>query len=73
MPRDRRVKLVVANGINMAVEINEVIIENARLGTDAEIQLPGLIDRAYMIFHETGTVPMVDFVVQETDNSGSAL
>ncbi len=71
MPRDTRTKLVVANAINMAVEINEVIIENARMGTDAEIELPGLIDRAYMIFHETGTIPVVDFVAQQEDSAGS--
>ena len=68
MTADKRTKLVVANGINMIVEINEIIIENARMGTDADIQLRGLIDRAYMIFHETGTVPVVDRVAQEKDD-----
>lgn len=67
MPDDRRIKMVVSNAINMVVEINEIIVENARMGTEAEIRLPGLIDRAYMIFHETGTVPMIDRVAQEED------
>ncbi len=64
MSSDQRVKLVVANAINMVTEINEVIIENARKGVDAEIELPGLIDRAYLIFHETGIVPMTDVLDQ---------
>lgn len=71
MAADRRIKLVVANTINMVVEINEIIIENAKMSTDAEIVLPGLVDRAYMLFHETGTVPLVDLVSQEPADSGT--
>jgi hypothetical protein len=52
--------MVVANAINMVSEINELIVHNARNGEEAEIQLPGMIDRAYLIFHETGIVPMAD-------------
>jgi len=64
MPKDRREKLIVSNGINMAVEINEVIVENAKNATSAEIELPGMIDRAFMIFHENSLVPMTDFLYQ---------
>ena len=60
MSKDYRVKLVVTNAINMVVEINEIIVENARNQVDAEIKLLGLINRAHMIFHETGVVPMID-------------
>jgi hypothetical protein len=67
MSKDYRTRLVVANAVNIAVEVNEVIIENARNLVDAEIELPGLINRAYMIFHETGTVPMVDWSSQIED------
>ena len=60
MARLPRTKLVVANAINMVAEFNEVIVHNARMGEETQLQLPGMINRAYMIFHETGVVPMVD-------------
>lgn len=60
MARGQRVKLVVANAINMVSEINELIVHNARRGEETEVQMPGMINRAYLIFHETGIVPMVD-------------
>ena len=64
MIAEERTKLVVANAINMVTEINEIILVNARKGVDAAVELPGLIDRAYLIFHETGIVPMTDMLDQ---------
>lgn len=55
-----RIKLVVANAINIVSEVNEIIVHNARMGEETQVEISGMIDRAYMIFHETGMVPMVD-------------
>jgi hypothetical protein len=60
MAQKPRIKLVVSNAINMVSEMNELIVHNARMGEETEMEMPGMIDRAYMIFHETGILPMVD-------------
>ena len=56
--KDQRVKLVPATTINFMAELNELLIENARRKTSSEIELPGLVDRAYILFHETGILPI---------------
>jgi len=55
-----RTKLVVANAINIVAETNELIVHNAREGEETEVTFPGMIDRAHLVFHETGVVPMAD-------------
>jgi len=60
MSKDQRVKLVPATTINFIAELNELLIENARKKTSSEIELPGMIDRAYILFHETGVLPFTD-------------
>ena len=64
MSKDQRVKIVPSTAVNFVAEMNELFIENARKKTDSEIELPGLIDRAYLIFHETGVLPFTDQVQQ---------
>lgn len=60
-----RTKLVLANAINMIVETNQIIIENLRKNTPAEIVVPRLVDRAFMLVHETGVMPVLDYTAQE--------
>lgn len=60
MTTPKRQKKVIANAINMVVEINQILVENAKKGTPGEIVLPSMLDRAFMIVHETGIVPIVD-------------
>ena len=64
MSKDQRIKLVPATAINVIAEMNELFVENARRKTDTEVELPGMIDRAYIIFHETGVLPFTDQVQQ---------
>lgn len=65
MASPQRQKLIIANAMNMVVEINQVIVENTRKKQMSEIVLPSLIDRAFMIVHETGVVPVVDTLSEE--------
>lgn len=62
-----RIKFVVANAINMISEMNELLVHNARMGEETQMELPGMIERAYMIFHETGVVPMIDINYNTVD------
>ena len=65
--RDYRSKLVVSNAINMLVEVNTVMVENTKKGKDSELRVPGVFDRAFMLHHETGLIPVVDrLAVAET-------
>lgn len=58
---DPKIKLVTSGAINMVVEVNETIVDNARRGTDAELTIPSLFERAYMVFYETGLMPIADW------------
>ena len=62
---DQRQKLVPATAINIIMHINQIIVENLRKGREAEIVLPGMFDRAFLVYHESGTVPVVDYTSQE--------
>jgi len=64
-PITTRQRLVIATGINWIVEINRIIVENARKGKPAEFQLPSLFDRAFLIHHEAGVLPVTDTLEQE--------
>lgn len=58
-------RLVVANAINVIVEVNASIVANARKGQPAEIQMPNIFDRAFLIHHEAGVLPMIDTLSEE--------
>ena len=62
---ETRVKLVTATAINMVMAINQIIIDNARKNKQTELQLPSMFDRAFLIFHENGTVPLLDYLSEE--------
>jgi hypothetical protein len=49
-----RLKYVAVNGTNLIVEISGTLITNARKETTMSITLPSLIDRAFMVHHESG-------------------
>lgn len=53
-------RLIIANGINLVAAINNTIIDNAKKGMPAQIQMPRLFDRAFLIHHEAGVLPMYD-------------
>lgn len=65
-----RIKYVTTTAINMVAEINETFVTSAKAGRDADVVLPGLWNRAFMIANESAVVPMYDWVDQET-RSGS--
>ncbi len=58
-------KLVTATAINMVVEINQIMVENARKGKAAGIQMLGMFDRAFMLYHENGVMPVADYLSEE--------
>ena len=60
-----KTKFVVANSINYLVTVNEVLLTNARKRVQSEITVPNLFDRAYMMFHESGIIPVVDTLADE--------
>lgn len=55
-----RLKYIAVNGINLIVEINDTLITNARKGTTLAVTLPSLIDRAFMVYHESGLMTVRD-------------
>lgn len=60
-----KMKLIVANAINVVVEVNQSIIDNARKGQPAEIQMPNIFDRAFLIHHEAGVIPVSDTLSED--------
>ena len=60
MNKYSRTKLIPCSAIPLMVEINEQIVMAYKRGVVPDIQLPGLIDRAFYIFHETGLLPLTD-------------
>ena len=62
---DKRQRLIVSNAIDFIVEITSVITENARKGKPAELQLPRMFDRAFLVHHEAGVVPVMDLLSEE--------
>lgn len=56
-------KLVPANAVNFVVEINEVMNSNTRKGVPNDMRVPGMFDRAFLIFHEAGILPITETVV----------
>jgi len=58
-------RLVLANAINVVVQVNATIVDNARKGKIAEIGMPGIFDRAFLIHHEAGVLPVYDTLSEE--------
>jgi len=66
MPEYTRKKLVPANAVNFVVEINEVLNNDTRKGIGHDMTIPGMFDRAFLVFHEAGILPITEIVaVQE--------
>lgn len=68
MDKYTRTKLIPCAAIPLIVEINEQIVTSYKRGATPSLNLPGLIDRAYYVFHETGLLPIED---QDTDGGES--
>jgi len=54
-------KLIAANAVNMLRTVVNNVVSNVRKKTDAELRLPPLLDRAYIVFHETGAMQVEDW------------
>lgn len=61
MNTDQRQKLIPATAINVIAQLNQIIVENFRKGQPAKLILPRMFDRAFLIVHESGVVPIVDY------------
>ena len=55
-----KIKYIAVNGINLIVEINATLITNARKETTLAVTLPSLIDRAFLVHHESGLMTVRD-------------
>lgn len=60
MNKYSRTKLVACSAISLIAEINEQIVTSYKRHVTPQLQLPGLLDRAYYVFHETGLLPITD-------------
>ena len=60
-----RKKYIAVNGVNLIVEINEVLIVNARKETTLAVTLPSLIDRAFLVHHESGLMTVRDWASED--------
>jgi len=62
MSTQTRRKLVTANAVSYVVEINEVLNDDTRKGRPHNMIVPGMFDRAFLIFHEAGVLPIDESV-----------
>lgn len=62
MAVERRQKLVIANAVNMVVEINERLNNSTRKGIILDMRLPLDLSLAFMVHHRAGVVPMEEIV-----------
>lgn len=60
-----RLKYIAVNGTNLIVEINETLVTNARKETTMAITLPSLIDRAFLVYHESGLLTVRDRATED--------
>jgi len=60
-----RLKYIAVNGTNLSVEINETLVTNARKETTLAVTLPSLIDRAFLVYHESGLLTVRDRAVED--------
>ena len=61
----KRYKLIIPNAINMVVEVNELLVAHRKKGKTPEIKLPNLIDRAFLVVHESGVIPLEEMAAEE--------
>ena len=61
----KRTKLIIPNAINMVVEVNDLLVDRRKKGMTPDIQLPNLIDRAFLVFHESGVIPLEEISAEE--------
>jgi len=61
----KRTKLIIPTGTNMVVEINELLVSHKKKGKTPDIYLPSLIDRAFLIYHESGVIPLQETATEE--------
>lgn len=64
---EQRYKFVAPNGVDFAAEIHDSILQNFRKGQTAKLGLPNLFNRAFLVFHEAGIIPMIDSVENEEE------
>ena len=58
----KRQKLVIANAINMVVEINEFLVKSKKKGEIPTMRLPPALDLAYLVYHEACVIPLEEIV-----------
>ena len=61
----KRRKLIIPNAINLVVEVNELLVDHRKKGKTPEIILPNLIDRAFLVVHESGVIPLEEIVSED--------
>ena len=62
---EKRYKLIIPNGINLIVEVNELLVSHTKKGKTPEIRLPNLIDRAFLVQHESGVIPLEEIATED--------
>jgi hypothetical protein len=60
MTTKRRHRIVLASAVNYVVEVNELLNNATRRGEVANLVLPSMFDRAFLVFHEAGVLPFTD-------------
>lgn len=58
----KRQKLIIANAINLIVEINERLVKSKKAGEAPTMKLPAAFDRAFLVHHEAGVIPFEEIV-----------
>jgi len=62
---NKRTKLIIPNAINLVVEVNEQLVTHKKKGKTPDIRLPNLIDRAFLVFHESGVIPLEEIASED--------
>jgi len=61
----KRTKLLLPGATNLVVEINELLVSHKKKGKTPDIYLPSLIDRAFLVYHESGVIPLRETASEE--------
>ncbi len=59
IPDDARIEILIPTAINTVLMVSENIVTNLRRGKPADLVLPSLYKRAYLIVNETDEVAVV--------------
>lgn len=62
---DARVELVIPTAINVVLMVNDNIVQNLRRAESADIVLPSLYKRAFLVVGETDEVAIVRKAVSD--------